>query len=187
MSIEARHIAALSPSEAAEIASARPARAAEFATGRALLHQLLPEAGPIARTASGAPAWPAGTVGSLAHDSRYAVAATARRDRYFAIGIDLEPDDDDLDGELRQEVLRDDDPILSPVAGFVMKEAAFKAWNVLGGEMVGPLAVRLVIDRARFIAHMPSAPYRVAGFFRAAAGHWLALATIEADGAQLRA
>lgn len=84
----------------------------------ALLHQLLPgpaRPGPIPRSGSGAPVWPIGTVDSLVHDDQYVVVAIARRDRYAGIGSDLEPDDHD--SELREEVLRDDDPIISPVAG----------------------------------------------------------------------
>ncbi len=54
--------------------------------------------------------WPIGTVDSLAHDDQYVVLAIARRDRYAGIGTDLEPDDHDR--ELREEVLRDDDPII---------------------------------------------------------------------------
>ena len=67
-------------------------------------------AGPIPRSGSGAPVWPIGTVDSLAHDDQYVVLAIARRDRYAGIGTDLEPDDHDR--ELREEVLRDDDPII---------------------------------------------------------------------------
>ena len=191
MTIDARHIAGLDPSEAAAIASARAARAAEFATGRALLHLLLPGAGPIPRGASGAPVWPIGTVGSLAHDDQYVVAAirdaTGTSASVSTSNPRTTPSATATRGSCREEVLRDDDPIISPVAGFVMKEAAYKAWSGLGGEVVGPLAVRLTIDENRFIAHMPASPYVVRGVFRVVAGRWLALATIEAGEPELRA
>lgn len=111
MTIDARHIAGLDPSEAAAITSARAARAAELATGARCCTSCCPaRPGPIPRSGSGAPVWPIGTVDSLAHDDQYVVLAIARRDRYAGIGTDLEPDDHDR--ELREEVLRDDDPII---------------------------------------------------------------------------
>jgi 4'-phosphopantetheinyl transferase EntD len=46
---------------------------------------------PILRSKSGAPIWPAGVVGSMAHDDRIAVAAVGLRRDFDAIGIDIEP------------------------------------------------------------------------------------------------
>jgi 4'-phosphopantetheinyl transferase EntD len=45
----------------------------------------------VPKAPSGAPIWPSGIVGSLAHDSRVAVAAVARRRDFANIGIDIEP------------------------------------------------------------------------------------------------
>src|SRR5262249_38730085 len=45
----------------------------------------------IPRTSGGASAWPAGVVGSLAHDSRVAVAAVGLSRDVGAVGIDVEP------------------------------------------------------------------------------------------------
>jgi 4'-phosphopantetheinyl transferase EntD len=39
----------------------------------------------------GAPAWPAGIVGSMSHDSRFAIAAIAKRRNFSGLGIDIEP------------------------------------------------------------------------------------------------
>ena len=47
---------------------------------------------PILRSTFGAPIWPAGVVGSMAHDDRIAVAAVGmRRPDLDAVGIDIEP------------------------------------------------------------------------------------------------
>ena len=46
---------------------------------------------PILRSTSGAPIWPAGVVGSMAHDDRVAVAAVGLRRDLDAVGIDIEP------------------------------------------------------------------------------------------------
>jgi 4'-phosphopantetheinyl transferase EntD len=46
---------------------------------------------PILRSTFGAPIWPAGIVGSMAHDDRIAVAAVGLRRDLDAVGIDIEP------------------------------------------------------------------------------------------------
>ncbi len=46
---------------------------------------------PILRSTFGAPIWPAGVVGSMAHDDRIAVAAVGLRRDLDAVGIDIEP------------------------------------------------------------------------------------------------
>jgi 4'-phosphopantetheinyl transferase EntD len=45
----------------------------------------------VPKAPSGAPIWPAGIVGSLAHDAHVAVAAVALRHDFAAVGIDIEP------------------------------------------------------------------------------------------------
>jgi 4'-phosphopantetheinyl transferase EntD len=45
----------------------------------------------ITKTSFGAPVWPAGIVGSLAHEGRVALAAVAREADFLAIGVDIEP------------------------------------------------------------------------------------------------
>jgi 4'-phosphopantetheinyl transferase EntD len=44
----------------------------------------------IAKTSSGAPLWPAGIVGSLAHEERVALAAVARKGDFLSLGVDIE-------------------------------------------------------------------------------------------------
>lgn len=179
LKIDAVHIAALHADESALVSTARHVRRTEFATGRALLRQLMNITAPIGRADNGAPKWPAGVVGSLAHDHRRAVAAIGSASDYRAIGIDVEPHgvhaDDD---ELRDSVLRTDDSDVDPVAAFVMKEAAYKAWSDVGGEVIGPLAVRLQVDGSTFTAQMPSPQLTVHGTFVDTGDAWLAIAAI---------
>ena len=81
---------------------------------------------------SGAPIWPRGIVGSLAHDSDVAVAAVAPRREFAGIGIDIEPAQA-LPPELvktiatRRERLSLDASVYGGRLLFVAKEAVFKA------------------------------------------------------------
>ncbi len=175
--IDSIHVGSLHADELALVTNARDVRLAEFGTGRALLRELLRSAAPIARASNGAPAWPDGVVGSLAHDRSHAVAAIGSTDSYRAIGIDIEPHGEG-DNELRQAVLRADDPDIDPIAAFVMKEAAYKAWSDLGGEPVGPLEVRLQVDGDSFTAEMPAPEMTVHGTFTDTGDSWVAIAAI---------
>src|SRR4029079_10485482 len=62
---------------------------------RIVARQLLTQLGhpdcPLPKGVSGAPVWPAGIIGSLAHDARVAVAAVGTRAHIDALGIDVEP------------------------------------------------------------------------------------------------
>ncbi len=86
----------------------------------------------IPRLPAAAPVWPAGIVGSLAHDEGMAVAAIARSHDVAAIGIDVEPDAP-LASELIDMVatpaerLRYGADLLASRWLFVAKEAVFKA------------------------------------------------------------
>ena len=81
---------------------------------------------------SGAPIWPRGIVGSLAHDSNVAVAAVAPQREFAGIGIDIEPAEA-LPPELvktiatRREQLSLDASVYGGRLLFVVKEAVFKA------------------------------------------------------------
>lgn len=46
---------------------------------------------PVPRSKFGAPIWPAGIIGSMAHDNQIAVAAVGSRRDLDAVGIDIEP------------------------------------------------------------------------------------------------
>jgi 4'-phosphopantetheinyl transferase EntD len=77
--------------------AALPAEKTRRSSGaaRVVARELLVHAGyracPVPKARSGAPVWPRGLVGSLAHDSQVAVAALAPRRKFAAIGIDIEP------------------------------------------------------------------------------------------------
>jgi 4'-phosphopantetheinyl transferase EntD len=73
------------------IVAVRRASGAARLVARSLLKHLgCPEC-PIKRGSAGAPTWPEGIIGSLAHDSDYAVAAISRAQDFRALGIDVEP------------------------------------------------------------------------------------------------
>ena len=81
---------------------------------------------------SGAPIWPRGIVGSLAHDSDVAVAAVASQREFAGIGIDIEPAEALPPGLVktiatRREQLSLDASVYGGRLLFVAKEAVFKA------------------------------------------------------------
>jgi 4'-phosphopantetheinyl transferase EntD len=92
----------------------------------------------LPRSESGAPTWPPGFVGSLAHDAVVAVAAIARADEFAALGIDVEPAVP-LPGELIDVVStpaerrRYTTAILESRLLFVAKEAIYKALHPVDG------------------------------------------------------
>lgn len=78
-------------------ASALAAHPAAHRAGRWLAAQALAELGvrsspTLPRGASGAPVWPSGVVGSIAHSAAHAVAVAAWRRDWLALGVDVEPD-----------------------------------------------------------------------------------------------
>jgi 4'-phosphopantetheinyl transferase EntD len=83
------------PAEAAAVAHAVLSRRREFATVRYCARQALRRMGmpaaPILPDADGAPAWPAGVVGSMTHCAGYRAAVVARSESLGGIGIDAEP------------------------------------------------------------------------------------------------
>ena len=177
LAINPTHVAALHADERALVAKARGQRLTEFASGRALLHQLLNTSAPIMRAANGAPIWPDGVVGSLAHDRSRAVAVVGSTVSYRAIGIDIAPHGDS-DAELRDSVLRDDDPDIDAVAAFVMKEAAYKAWSDLGGKVIGPLDIQLCVEGNTFTAKMPEPAMTIEVTLTDTGEHWIAIAAV---------
>ncbi len=86
----------------------------------------------ILRSESGMPLWPAGIVGSLAHDSEVAVAAVAMQHDYVSVGIDVEPATP-LDADLLpviatvRERERIGDNLVRARLLFCVKEAVYKA------------------------------------------------------------
>jgi 4'-phosphopantetheinyl transferase EntD len=134
--------AALLPEEfaafAASVTKVRRASGAARIVARGLLPRLGAMARPLPKSASGAPLWPIGIVGSLAHDAEVAVAALALRSRYAGIGIDIERaqalERDLLDIVATASERRDisDDPLKARLL-FTIKEAVYKAVHPLDG------------------------------------------------------
>ncbi len=120
------------PRPGAHIKVRRASGAARIAA-RSLLDQLGADAGaPLPRSASGAPLWPAGIIGSLAHDETFALAAAAWRGRLVGLGVDVEPaeplpeDVTDLVLSQREQCETLGDGLARRLV-FVAKEAVYKA------------------------------------------------------------
>lgn len=89
--------ASLWPSEEDAVRAAVPRRRAEFAAGRCAARLALGELGQPAQAIPAAqdrsPVWPAGFVGSIAHNAHVCVALVGRRERVHALGVDVEADE----------------------------------------------------------------------------------------------
>src|SRR5882672_7671521 len=79
------------PAFAASVVKVRRASGAARIVARELLARLGHAGCALPRASSGAPVWPAGIIGSLAHDPRVAIAAVGRSRDVGAMGIDVEP------------------------------------------------------------------------------------------------
>ncbi|WP_280824453.1 4'-phosphopantetheinyl transferase family protein [Pseudaminobacter soli (ex Li et al. 2025)] len=97
----------------------------------------------ILREPSGAPVWPMGITGSLAHDDEMAVAAVAPVSQIRSLGIDVEPAEplsDDIsalvtiDADVASVAI---DPRLAGRLLFSAKEAVYKAVYPLDREVLG--------------------------------------------------
>jgi len=127
---------ALHPEElkafASSVARVKQASGAARIAGRSLLSRLGFDACAIPKDQSGVPIWPEQIVGSLAHDSRVAIAAVARKISFLGIGVDVEHAGP-LENDLVPLVLTNTehkamsgDPVLARVT-FAIKEAVYKA------------------------------------------------------------
>ena len=124
------------PALAASVVKVRRASGAARIVARQLLTQLGHANCALPKGPAGAPVWPAGIVGSLAHDSRVAVAAVGMRADVGALGIDVEPAEC-LPSELLElvatphERLNLGDDVYRGRLLFVAKEAVYKAVHPL--------------------------------------------------------
>lgn len=146
-----RHIQAgdeqyLLPEENASMATREPGARAATGAGRHIAHELLRLLGcmnpAILRGRFGNPIWPAGIVGSVAHDDTMAVAVAARSGALRSVGVDIEPAlplPDDLRAVVAapEDRLNDLDPNLGGRILFAVKEAAYKASFPLDGRVLG--------------------------------------------------
>lgn len=110
--------------------------------------------GPLLSTASRAPAWPNGLVGSITHCEGYCAAAVATTESLAAIGIDAErwqampPDVGSHIASVEDYQLSslDRSDIKSLALIFSAKESVFKALNPLTGSFFDFLSVTLRVD-----------------------------------------
>jgi 4'-phosphopantetheinyl transferase EntD len=100
---------------------------------------------------SGAPLWPDGFIGSLAHDDSFAVAVVARRASVAGLGVDVEPAEP-LPADLTDLVLRDEEKRLtegrevSRRLVFACKEAVYKAIHPLNGTKLEYADIEVRLD-----------------------------------------
>jgi 4'-phosphopantetheinyl transferase EntD len=130
--------AELRPIERA-VAQVRRASGAARIVARTLLTELgAPPGVELIRSASRAPKWPPGFVGSLAHDREFAVAAVAAAAARIGVGIDVEPSEplpdymlDAIATPRERDELNGD--LVSARLLFCVKEAVYKATNPIDG------------------------------------------------------
>jgi 4'-phosphopantetheinyl transferase EntD len=159
------------------VARAVPKRQHEFATGRAVLRELFASSEPILADGRRAPAWPAGACGSLAHDDRYVVAAVSTDPGVRALGIDVEPATP-LPADLAEVILRPDERHVDAHLAFALKEAVYKAWSSLGGEMLEHHDVRVTLRGSHLVATVDGDARRFRGRFATVCGHIVALVVV---------
>jgi 4'-phosphopantetheinyl transferase EntD len=153
---------ALLPEEAAVFAGSVIERRRASGAARILARELLAQLGcspttALPKSASGAPIWPTGIIGSLAHDSRFAIAAVGKRDAVAALGIDIEPAEDlpfelDLIATPRERLA----VISNSYSGrllFTAKEAVYKAVYPLDKVFLEHHDVEIDFDTCKAIVH----------------------------------
>lgn len=117
---------------AGSVVKVRRASGAARIVARQLLQQFGHPPCALPKGAAGAPVWPAGIIGSMAHDSSIAVAAVGMRADVGALGVDIEPAEP-LPSELLdlvatpQEQLKLAHDAYRGRLLFVAKEAVYKA------------------------------------------------------------
>ncbi|MBZ9678676.1 4'-phosphopantetheinyl transferase [Mesorhizobium sp. ES1-1] len=147
----------LLPEEARSLPARQPAMRRASGAARWIAHRLLADIGihdPIPRAPSGAPVWPDGMTGSLAHDDDMAVAALAEVGDIISLGIDVEPAlplPDDIFALVATSADRMDRSDLH-LAGrllFVAKEAVYKAVYPLDRQVLGYEDIAVDLDARR--------------------------------------
>ncbi|MEY9995941.1 4'-phosphopantetheinyl transferase EntD [Streptomyces sp. V4I8] len=140
---------ALYPEEEAVVARAVDKRRREFAVVRSCARRAMDKLGvppqPILPGERGAPAWPAGLVGSMTHCDGYCAAALVRAADLASLGIDAEPHQTLPEGVLPAVALPAEAERLRRLSGdhpgvhwdrllFSAKESVYKAWFPLTGK-----------------------------------------------------
>ncbi len=151
--------------EDAALGRAVPARRASFAAGRraarAAMAQLGLSPAAIPQGPQGAPKWPPGLVGSIAHCDSACIAVVTRATGQETLGVDIEAATA-LDPDLipiictAKDMLwvnAQPDPGLAAKQVFCAKEAIYKAQFPLTGQVIGFDAVRLTWTGTTFATH----------------------------------
>ena len=148
----------LLPEEARSIPARQPAMRRASGAARWIAHRLLADIGitdvAIMRAPSGAPVWPDGIIGSLAHDDDMAVAAVAPVGGIVSLGIDVEPAEplpDDIFAIVATGADRIGaaDPRLAGRILFAAKEAVYKAAYPLDRDVLGYEDIAVDLDAGR--------------------------------------
>lgn len=157
------------PAEEQVIQNATPARQREFAAGRMAARRALlalgraPSAIPMGDDR--APIWPRAVVGSIAHDDKVCIAVVGERDRFKAIGIDIEPALP-LEAEIFGEICRPEElawlrQLPFETRGivarrfFAAKEAIYKCQYTVSRTMFDFHALSVIFDKqGRFDARL---------------------------------
>lgn len=148
----------LLPEEARSIPARQPAMRRASGAARWIAHRLLADIGitdvAIMRAPSGAPVWPDGIIGSLAHDDDMAVAAVAPVGGIVSLGIDVEPAEplpDDIFAIVATGADRTGaaDPRLAGRILFAAKEAVYKAAYPLDRDVLGYEDIAVDLDAGR--------------------------------------
>lgn len=179
----------------ARVARAVPQRRAEFIGGRWCAHRALAAIGRSAAQLPtgplGAPVWPAGTLGSITHDSGACLAIAGPAGRHAGIGIDL-------CGLQRMAQLSSvAQSVLTPAewqfldhaaeadthlqSVFCAKEAAVKAVSERAGRFLDWREIVVEPAGESFCAHVQGMGGMVRGRHGRIEGHALALAWMDSD------
>lgn len=113
-------------------------RQRDFTRGRKAAHAALEQLGVQASdgvgvSASKAPLWPSGVVGSISHCDAAVAAVVARAKQLRGIGLDVEVDQTLEPGAI-EAVLRRDEARVDPLVQFSAKESVYKTWEPLMGQ-----------------------------------------------------
>src|SRR5215217_789328 len=176
----------LMPEEIAAFAGAviqvRRASGAARIVARELLAQFGHACCPLPKGTGGAPVWPIGIIGSMAHDDTVAIAAISNNRSVGAVGVDIEPA-----GIFPCELL---ELVATPTerlrifAGsdygtllFTIKEAVYKATYPLDGRFLDPQDIEVDIPNRRATI----CNGRVVGFNFCLAKHIVTMAYLPAN------
>ena len=172
---------ALLDAEAASISSqlgtVRRASGAARIVGRALMTQLGVAPCAIPKSEDGAPVWPAGVVGSFAHDDAIAIAAVGRASIAASVGVDIEPaamlpsDVRDLVVTPAEQARIGDDPYGGRLL-FAVKEAVYKAVHPLDRTFLEYPEIEVDLQRGQAVVRNA----RVVAFRFSVSSHLVVLA-----------